>query len=378
MVRDGGKEFVQSLESVRGFDAQVCVLIDKRTKDNSAEVARQFGALVAFHDWPDDFAEARNRSFKPATGKWVFAVDHDDVLEPADIPNLIDVLKAEEEYVAIRLTTLSASNKGTVAQFTPRIFRNGKVRFEGVKHHEMMIDGQARFAPGRIYHSGYDLSPVEMKAKNERDIALMTKQLEADPYNTYYRRNMIRSLRSKGDMAALLEHAAEVNYQIEMGHADISNLSMQLIMLDVGLAHTANGDYQKAEACFAQLTSAFPANPDGWFYLGNVYYMQEKYAESAEALNGYIKAIFALRTSMDPPTICVETWTSTATAYTLMADAYLESGQLDKFSQAWLASHMQTQQDTASQMFSKLLSKIKQLEAENEELRNPKAKIVLA
>lgn len=378
MVKDGGKEFAQSLESVRGFDAQVCVLIDNSTTDNTAEIARQSGAEVAFHDWPDDFAEARNRSLEPATGKWVFILDHDDIFEVADIKTLLEVLEEEEEYIAIRLTTLNAAGGATEAQFTPRIFRRGSVVYKGEKHHEAVIVGRARFAPGRIYHSGYDLSPIKRKAKNDRDIALMEKQLERDPYNTYYRRNMIRSLRSKGDMEALLEHAAEVNHQVDNLTADISNLSMQLIMIDVGAAHMTNGDYDKSETAFLQLTKVFPANPDGWFYLGRIFYMQEKYAEAAEALNRYVKALYALRTSMDPPTVIVETWTSTAAAYKLMADSYLESGQLDKFSQAWLAGHMQTQQDEASTMFNKLLNKIKQLESENEELRNPKPQIVLA
>ena len=378
MVKDGGKEFAASLESIKPFKAQICVLVDNATTDNTANIARSYGAAIAYHDWPDDFAAARNKANEPATGKWILQIDHDEIYEQADIPAMIEVLEAEEEYVAIRQTTLNATRDGAAAQFTARFFRNGKVHYKGAKHHEAIIDGQDRFAPGRIYHSGYNLSPIQMKAKNERDIALMEKQLERDPYNTYYRRNMIRSLRSKGDTVALLEHAAEVNYQVDNHLVEISNLSMQLIMLDVGSAHTTNGDYDKAENAFSQITEAFPANPDGWFFLGRIQYMQEKYTEAAEALNGYIQALVALRMSQNPPTVIVETWQSTGAAYQLMADAYLESGQLDKFAQAQLAGETQTRQDTASAVYSKLLKKIKQLEAENEELRNPAPQIVLA
>lgn len=377
MVKDGGKEFAASLESIRDFNAQVCVLIDKCTEDDTAEIAKQSGAMVFFHDWPDDFAEARNRSLEPATGEWILILDHDDIFESTDIPSLLDVLKAEKEYTAIRLTTLNASASGTTAQFTTRVFRNGKLHYRGAKHHEAIIDGAERFAQGRIYHSGYNLSAIQMKAKNDRDITLMTKQLEDDPLNTYYRRNMIRSLRSAGDMATLLEHAAIVNSQVDEGLVEISNLSMQLIILDVGIAHTVNGDLDKAEMAFRQLTEAYPANPDGWFFFGRILHTLEQYAESAAALESYIKTIFALRTSMDPPTLIIETWFSTAKAYKLMAGSYLESDQLDKFSQAWLAGHIQTEQDEASAMFRNLIGKIKRLEIENQELRNPQPEIIL-
>ena len=97
MVIDGGSLFAQSLESVKGFDAQLCVLIDSRTTDNTEELAKAAGAEVSFHDWPDDFAEARNLSMASAKRKWTLIIDHDERFEPADISRLIEILEAEED-----------------------------------------------------------------------------------------------------------------------------------------------------------------------------------------------------------------------------------------------------------------------------------------
>lgn len=371
MVKDGGKLFRQSLESVRDFDAQIAVLIDNATQDDTAEIAREFGADVAFHDWPDDFAEARNRSLKMAERRWTLVLDHDERVEPADIPRLTSVLADEDQYEAIRIITINETAGGSTVHFVPRFIRTGMGRYKGAKHHSLVIGGNIRFAPGRIYHSGYNLSPAKMKAKNERDLKLLEKQIKEEPYNTYYRRNLIRSLRSKGDTEALLEQAAELDRLVQTYQLPITDLSMQLVMLDIGLAHSVDGNHDQAEVIFAQLARDFPGNPDGWYFLGSVMYAQEKFADAAAALAVYMQVILTLRTSMNPPDVIVETWLSTSAAYTIMADCYLETEEWGKYQQALIAGHMQTQQELISTFSSKLLQKLKKLEAENEELRNP-------
>lgn len=376
MVLDGGALFAQSLESVKGFDAQLCVLIDSRTTDDSAEIAKAAGAQVSFHDWPDDFAAARNLSMEPADRKWTLIIDHDERFEPGDIPRLIEVLDAENDYEGIRIQTLNELPGGTTAQFIPRFIKTGRGRYIGAKHHALTIAGNIRYAPGRIYHKGYNLSPAKMKAKNERDIRLLRKQIEEEPYETYHRRNLIRSLRSKGDTEELLKQAAELDELIQNFQLRITDLSMQLVMLDVGTAHTKNGDLEEAEVAFVQLAKEYPANPDSWFYLGCVFYSQEKYAEAAEALSNYVKAIFVLRSSMNPPNTIVETWASTSRAYTLMAESYLETDQWEQYQQAVMAAHMQMQQDFISRFSGKLMSIIKRQEAQIGKLETPKSQLI--
>ena len=84
MVKDGGDLFARALDSYRDFDAQLGVLVDNATKDDTVQIARSFGAQVEFHDWPDDFGEARNRSMSYADRKWTLWIDHDEKFEPAE------------------------------------------------------------------------------------------------------------------------------------------------------------------------------------------------------------------------------------------------------------------------------------------------------
>lgn len=378
MVKDGGKLFEESLASVKGFDAQLCVLIDNSTQDNSAEIAEAAGAAVSYHDWPDDFAAARNLSMEPAELKWTLIIDHDERFEPADIPRLIDVLAAEEDYAGIRIQTLNEMGAGgTTAQFIPRFLKTGMGRYIGAKHHALIIAGNIRYAPGRIYHSGYNLSRAKMIAKNERDIKLLLKQIEEEPHETYHRRNLIRSLRSKGDMEELLKQATELNELIQNFQLRITDLSMQLVMLDTGVAHIKNGDLEEAEVLLTQLAKEYPLNPDAWYYLGCVLNSQEKYVESANALQSYIQAISALRTSQNPPNCIIETWASTGAAYTIMAQSYLHSGQPEQYKQAMMVSFMQMCQDFISGFSSMEITEIRRLQTELDALKNPKVELVL-
>jgi glycosyltransferase involved in cell wall biosynthesis len=214
----------------------LCVLIDNRTTDDSAEIARAAGAEVEFHDWPDDFGEARNRSLGMGERKWTLIIDHDERYESADIPRTIEVLETEEDYEGIRIQTLNEQPGGITAQFIPRFIKTGRGRYIGAKHHALIIAGNIRYAPGRIYHKGYNLSPAKMKAKNERDIKLLLKQIEEEPHETYHRRNLIRSLRSKGDLEELLKQAQELDALVQNFQVPITDLSQQLVMLDVGSA----------------------------------------------------------------------------------------------------------------------------------------------
>lgn len=373
MVRDGGQLFADCLQSVQGFDAQICVLIDDRTEDNTAEIAESFGAEIEYHTWPDDFAEARNRSMAPANRKWTLVIDHDERIEPGDIPMMIGILEAEDLYEAIRIQTLNETSQGVVAQFIPRFILTGRGRYRGAKHHSLILAGNTRYAPARLYHKGYNLSPAIMKAKHERDIKLLRKQIENEPHETYYRRNLIRSLRGRGDTEELLKQAQDLDDLIQNFRVPITDLSMQIVMLDTGWAHMHNGDLIKARDSWHQLAEEFPANPDAWYFLGMVLYMLEDHAKSAESLNVYLRALLALRQSQNPPDIIVESWSMMASAHKLMAESYTEIGEWEKSLSCFQTAYMQSAQDFVGQYSKNILRIIRRREAETQkEVKKPK------
>lgn len=378
MVKDGGQLFADCLQSVQGFDAQICVLIDDRTEDNTAEIAESFGAEIEYHTWPDDFAEARNRSMAPANRKWRLAIDHDERFEPGDIPTMIGILETEDRYEGIRIQTLNETPSGVTAQFIPRFILTGKGYYKGAKHHALVISGDTRYAPARLYHKGYNLSPAIMKAKHERDIKLLRKQIEEEPHETYHRRNLIRSLRGKGDSEELLLQAQELDDLIQKFRVPITDLSMQLVMLDTGWAHLHNGDLVKARDIWHQLAEEFPANPDAWYFLGVALYMLEDHAKSAESLSRYIQVLLALRQSLNPPNTIIESWSMMAAAYKLMAQSYSEIGEWEKSLNYFQIAYMQAAQDFVGQYSKSILTIIRRKEAEAKRvIEKPKPMLII-
>ena len=59
-------------------------MVDTGSTDRTKEIAREFGAQVFEFPWIDDFAAARNEALSHATGDYVFWLDADDVVEPAE------------------------------------------------------------------------------------------------------------------------------------------------------------------------------------------------------------------------------------------------------------------------------------------------------
>ena len=91
IVRDEQFNLPRCLESVRGLFDEI-VVVDTGTKDRTVEIARSFGARVFDFVWIDDFAAARNAALVHATGDYVFWLDADDLVEPAERVKLEELL----------------------------------------------------------------------------------------------------------------------------------------------------------------------------------------------------------------------------------------------------------------------------------------------
>ncbi len=95
IVRDEETNLPHCLESVRGVFDEI-VVVDTGSVDRTREIARGFGAKVFEFAWIDDFAAARNFALENATGDYVFWLDADDVVEPAQREKLIALLEGLE------------------------------------------------------------------------------------------------------------------------------------------------------------------------------------------------------------------------------------------------------------------------------------------
>ena len=94
IVRDGGELFRQCLASIRPHIDDL-VVVDTGSLDNSREIAKSFDARLFEFPWIDDFAAARNESWRHVKTDYNFWCDHDDlVLHPENLRLAIAEMEA--------------------------------------------------------------------------------------------------------------------------------------------------------------------------------------------------------------------------------------------------------------------------------------------
>ena len=80
IVKNGAQSLGPCLRSASGIVSQI-VVADTGSTDNSADIARQFGATVISIPWENHFANARNAALALMQTDWVLVLDADEELE---------------------------------------------------------------------------------------------------------------------------------------------------------------------------------------------------------------------------------------------------------------------------------------------------------
>ena len=81
LARNSEDEIADCLRSVAWADERI-VILDTRSTDGTASIAREFGARVVPHDF-QDFARQREFGLSLPQGDWLFYVDSDELATPA-------------------------------------------------------------------------------------------------------------------------------------------------------------------------------------------------------------------------------------------------------------------------------------------------------
>src|SRR6478736_10083902 len=68
------------------------IIVDTGSHDKTKEIAKRFTLHVFDFTWCDDFSAARNESLDHATGDWIFWLDADDRVRPAQVATIRQIL----------------------------------------------------------------------------------------------------------------------------------------------------------------------------------------------------------------------------------------------------------------------------------------------
>ena len=169
----------QCLESVKLLADQI-VIVDTGSTDRTVAIAESFGAEVYHSSWTNNFSLHRNQSIEYAKdADWVLVIDADEklcidpTLTKQDITEWFE--KAPEDVNAIALMVQDIQHgKMMMCCNSARIFRKGKVHYEGVVHNQPIFTGPCGLCHFLyLEHYGYGLSEEKMEVKFKRTLNLL-------------------------------------------------------------------------------------------------------------------------------------------------------------------------------------------------------------
>jgi len=187
MIAKNEKKHIRTaLDSVQGMVDEI-IVVDTGSSDETAELARSYGALVYYFPWRKDFSAARNYSLDRARREWTFWMDADDT-----------ALFTKDELLAYLKTGIDAFSceirfGGSRFQHA-RFWKTAKrVRFHGLCHEYPNINNMVYTRSPFAFEHSCAFTPE--KDRIGRNIEIMSRSVHAYPNDArqwFYYGNALR------------------------------------------------------------------------------------------------------------------------------------------------------------------------------------------
>lgn len=326
----------RALGSIKPYVDEI-IVVDTGSTDNSVEIAKKYTDKIYFHEWKDDFSEARNYSLQFPTCEWVLIFDADEEVKE-DFAGIREFLeKLPDDVNTVYLPTLSYLDwdlKKTEIASTARIFRNGTVRYENIVHNQPIYKGKVVEAPFTIYHYGYIWTRKLQKKKYERTRNLIIRLLEEEKdmssqERAYYLCQLYKTELIGGNKFELYPIVEEVMNIIQRDQ------KMPAIAFEVLLMHAldlnAKGFNEKARELLKFLLKVEPKNPDPYYGLLAVEEAEKNYEKIMEYGEEFLRRIEYVEKNPQEFSWTIITIKYTPMAHALLALAYLRRKDLKNF-----------------------------------------------
>lgn len=158
------------------------VVLDQFSEDGTADMAASRGARVFQEEWRG-FAAQKNLAVDRTTGRWVLSIDADEcVTEPlrAEIEAVLEGDGPEDGYFIPRRNYFCGRwirYGGWYPDYSLRLFRKGKGRFEDrAVHEKVVVDGATGYLKAPLEHFTY-VSVSDYLQRMDRYSSLAAREL---------------------------------------------------------------------------------------------------------------------------------------------------------------------------------------------------------
>ncbi|GAB6066627.1 glycosyltransferase family 2 protein [Aquifex pyrophilus] len=174
------KNIGRAIRSVLGLSDEVIVLDDHST-DRTSEVAKSLGAKVYRLEEKMSYAEKLNYGIELCKNEWVMVIDADEEVSEELRESIRKELKNPryEAYKIPRKTYYLGDflNHVWYPEWRLRLFRKGRVFFEGEVHERAIVKGRAGKLKGDLYHYSFR-SLKHQYEKNMNYAKMMAKAMK--------------------------------------------------------------------------------------------------------------------------------------------------------------------------------------------------------
>lgn len=195
IAKNEEKYIEECLRHLKPYGFEI-IVTDTGSTDRTKEIAQKYADKVLDFEWIDDFSAARNFCMEHASNNWILALDCDEYVESI---NMKDVRILMQRCVRmpgmIELVNIVNSKHGRsfTTEKVTRFYNKNFFIFENPIHEQIVpkkagnkdVIEKQFLVPIKAIHHGYDISPEELKEKQERNLRLLRKSLEKDPENPY-------------------------------------------------------------------------------------------------------------------------------------------------------------------------------------------------
>jgi glycosyltransferase involved in cell wall biosynthesis len=139
-----GHRIARCLDSIRWVD-EIVVVIDDRTTDDTAAVARRYTERIFVRPF-EGFSAQRQWADQQASGEWIFSIDCDEIVPPELAEEIQQELQAPR-FDAYRIPHLDYMFGkwirwgGWYPQFHTRLYRRQAARWQRDVHEKVALDG---------------------------------------------------------------------------------------------------------------------------------------------------------------------------------------------------------------------------------------------
>jgi len=268
IVKNEERHLQACLDSARAV-AEEIIVVDTGSSDATPRIAAANGAeVIAFDFSRVDFAAARNRALERASGKWILALDADELLDQASVP-IVEELAARNENTGYYFArnNRSLDSEKTTTDYVVRLFPNRPHhRYRGRVHETIDTailsgGGRLRKSDVRIEHM-FAADRESRRRKNHWYIAILKEEIAADP-----------------DDSTRLDFLAAEYHQLEM-FEEATAVAEQIVRarpldpaahLNAGVYHLIfRPDLRRARADFETALKLKPGYPEALSFLASL------------------------------------------------------------------------------------------------------------